>query len=177
MLIVFGGLPGTGKTTLARLLAKELQATYVRVDTLEQAMVRAFPAGTEIGAAGYTVAHAVTAENLSAGTTVVVDAVNALEFVRQIWRDLAAEAKTALFEVECICSDAAIHQQRVEEREADIPGHAQPTWQEVEAREYEPWSAPHQQIDMAFNTPAAALTLLLAQLQATHPQSEKIWQD
>ncbi|GGP18801.1 AAA family ATPase [Silvimonas iriomotensis] len=177
MLIVFGGLPGTGKTTLARLLAREIQAVYVRVDTLEQALVRAFPAGTEIGAAGYTVAHAVTAENLSTGMTVVVDAVNALAFIRQIWRDLAAEANSALFEVECICSDATIHQKRVEERAANIPGHAQPTWQEVQVREYEPWQAPHQQIDMAFNSPQAALALLLAQLKATHAPSEPIWQD
>ncbi|MBB5190110.1 putative kinase [Silvimonas terrae] len=167
MLIVFGGLPGTGKTTLARLLAQELGATYVRIDTLEQALVRAFPAGTQIGAAGYTVAHAIAAENLAIGITVVVDAVNALEFVRQIWRDLAAEAHSPIFEVECICTDPAVHRQRVETRTADISGHAQPTWQEVEAREYEPWLMPHQQIDTAINPPAAALALLLAQLRAT----------
>gem|GEM_PF-3461273 len=39
MLIVFGGLPGTGKTTLARELARLLSATYLRIDSIEQAII------------------------------------------------------------------------------------------------------------------------------------------
>jgi predicted kinase len=38
MLIVFGGLPGTGKTTLARAFAQRRRATYLRIDTIEQAL-------------------------------------------------------------------------------------------------------------------------------------------
>jgi len=33
MLIAFGGLPGTGKTTVARALARRLEAVHVRLDT------------------------------------------------------------------------------------------------------------------------------------------------
>lgn len=39
MLIAFCGLPGTGKTTLARSLAHCLQATYRRIDTIEEALL------------------------------------------------------------------------------------------------------------------------------------------
>ena len=38
MFIIFGGLPATGKPTLDRLLALQLSAVYLRIDTIEQAM-------------------------------------------------------------------------------------------------------------------------------------------
>ena len=38
MLIIFGGLPASGKTTIARDLARQLGATYLRIDTIEQAL-------------------------------------------------------------------------------------------------------------------------------------------
>jgi thymidylate kinase len=38
MLIIFGGLPGTGKTTIARELALQLDATYSCIDSMEQAL-------------------------------------------------------------------------------------------------------------------------------------------
>jgi predicted kinase len=37
MLIAFCGLPGAGKTTLARRLAQQRQATYLRIDAIEEA--------------------------------------------------------------------------------------------------------------------------------------------
>ena len=37
-LVVFSGLPGTGKTTVAKALAATLGAVYLRIDTIEQAM-------------------------------------------------------------------------------------------------------------------------------------------
>ena len=38
MLIIFGGLPGTGKTAIAQQLARELGAVYLRIDSMEQAI-------------------------------------------------------------------------------------------------------------------------------------------
>jgi hypothetical protein len=63
MLVIFGGLPGTGKSTLARRLAGELGAVWLRIDTIEYAIAD----GDEIaavGAAGYRVAYAVAEDNL-----------------------------------------------------------------------------------------------------------------
>lgn len=38
MLIIFGGLSGVGKTTIAKSLAKHLKAVYLRIDTVEQVL-------------------------------------------------------------------------------------------------------------------------------------------
>lgn len=55
MLIVFGGLPGTGKTTVAEALAQELNAVHLRVDTIEQALRSSAVLKTDVGPAGYVV--------------------------------------------------------------------------------------------------------------------------
>ncbi|MDB5403837.1 MAG: hypothetical protein JWQ55_5855, partial [Rhodopila sp.] len=64
MLIVFGGLPGTGKSTISRLLAQRLKATYVRIDTIEQALRECgtLPAG--VVTEGYAVGCRVAEDSL-----------------------------------------------------------------------------------------------------------------
>jgi len=39
MLTIFGGLPGTGKTTIARELARQTGAIHLRIDSIEQAIM------------------------------------------------------------------------------------------------------------------------------------------
>src|SRR5688572_4995923 len=72
MLIIFGGLPGSGKTTIARALAERLNAVHVRVDTIEQA-IRASGIADDAGPAGYIVAYGVAGDNLTLGRTVIAD--------------------------------------------------------------------------------------------------------
>ena len=142
-LIALAGLPGSGKTTLARELAARLGAVHVRVDVIETALsasgvIEAAGGWDAFPAAGYTVAYYLAADHLRSGTSVVADTVNPIAVTREAWRVVAREAGAVLLEVEVVCSDPAEHRRRVESREADIPGHAQPTWDEVVAREYEP---------------------------------------
>lgn len=76
MLIIFAGLPGSGKTTTARALAKQLGAVYVRVDTVEQNIRASDMLKSEVGPAGYMVGYGVAEDNLALGNIVVADCVN-----------------------------------------------------------------------------------------------------
>lgn len=149
MLIVFAGRPGTGKTTVARELAGAIAAVYIRIDTLEQAFIGSVDGGVDIGPAGYMAGYAVAKDNLSSGLTVIADAVNAFQLTRDAWRTLATEMGVGILEVELICSDTSLHRKRVEERQADIPGHKLPTWKRVIERQYDPWDLDHLVIDTA----------------------------
>lgn len=148
ILVVFGGLPGVGKTTLSRKVAARLGAVWLRVDAIEAAILRARP-GIPLDASGYGAAEAVAAANLGLGRNVVVDAVNPLEVARQPWRELAAGRGVPLRFVEVVCSDAEEHRRRVERRRPDIEGLAVPTWGQVLEREYEPWTDPRLTVDTA----------------------------
>ena len=146
ILIVFGGLPGTGKTTLSRELTRRLAATYIRVDAIEQTL-RA--AGHDVGPIGYVVANALAVENLRLGRVVVADSVNPVAASREGWRQTAMQASARIAEIEVICSDLALHRQRAEARKSDIAGLKLPTWQDIVGRHYEPWDRDHLVLDTA----------------------------
>jgi predicted kinase len=137
MLIILGGLPGSGKTTIAARLAYNLGALHLRIDTIEQAMISA---GQKVsGPEGYLVAYGIAADNLKQGITVIADSVNPIEYTRSRWRDTAQNCGVDLVEIEIACSAPHEHRRRVETRQADIKGHILPTWQQVTQRHYEPW--------------------------------------
>jgi len=83
MLIVFGGLPGVGKTAIARELARRIAAVYLRIDSIEQAIRASGVASQTMNDAGYRVAYAVAEDNLRTGRTVVADSVNPLTLTRR----------------------------------------------------------------------------------------------
>lgn len=155
MLIVFGGLPGTGKTTISRRVAAHRSATYLRIDEIEQALRNAGVLG--VGTAGYAVANALAEANLTGGRTVVVDCVNPVAESREAWRAIAARAGSPLVEVEVVCSDPREHRRRVEERLSDVPGLVPPAWEAVLDHEYEPWTEPRLVLDTARLTPDEAV--------------------
>jgi predicted kinase len=163
MLIAFSGLPGTGKTSIARELARRLRATYLRVDTVEQAL-RSCETLETVGAEGYEAIYRLAEDNLNVGLTVIADSVNPLEITREAWAEVARDANVRLINVEVICSDEAEHRRRVETRSSDIPDLVLPTWDKVKSREYHPWIQPRIVIDTAGRSVGACVDDLISKL-------------
>lgn len=143
MLIAMAGLPGVGKSSLARALGRELRAPVLAVDAVEAAITRAgaFPTRTfEVGLAAYAVVHEAATAVLDAGHSAIIDAANLVEPARAGWRALASERGVPLRWIEVVCSDPRRHRQRLEDRGTRYAGLTEPTWAEVQARETEPWA-------------------------------------
>jgi len=161
MLIVFSGLPGVGKTAIARELARAIGAMHLRIDSIEQALRRT---GYRVEGEGYDVAYAVAEDNLRLGRTVIADCVNPWPLTRDAWRSVAERAGVAVLDVEIICSDAAAHRHRVELREPDIAGHALPTWQDVVERDYHAWDRDRLVVDTAAFEVSASVRAIVGRL-------------
>jgi predicted kinase len=152
MLIIFGGLPGVGKTTIARELARRIAAVHVRIDSIEQAIRASGALGGPLNDVGYQVAYAIAADNLRIGRTVIADSVNPLKVTRDAWAEVAERAKVKAIEIEVRCSDLDEHRRRVGSRTPDIVGMRLPAWEDVLSREYCPWDRQHLILDTALRT-------------------------
>jgi predicted kinase len=152
MLIIFGGLPGVGKTAIAGELARLIGAVYLRIDSIEQAIRASGAVSQPLDDAGYRVAYAVAEDNLQIGRTVIADSVNPIHLTREAWVEVADRVQVRAIEIEVKCSDVNEHRHRVETRTTDIPGLKLPTWEEVVDREYHAWDREHLVIDTAGRT-------------------------
>ncbi|TMG67766.1 MAG: ATP-binding protein, partial [Chloroflexi bacterium] len=98
-LILVGGAPGSGKTTLALQLAARLRVAVVTKDDIKESLAEVLGAGDrarsrELGAAAFEVMRAVAIRTLSSGAPVILEA-NFHRDRSTTWlRDLARIADT-----------------------------------------------------------------------------------
>ncbi|MFH8796007.1 AAA family ATPase [Streptomyces sp. NPDC017941] len=157
VLVVVGGLPATGKSTAARTVSRELDAGYLRIDTIEQSLSRFSAYGADTAALrhavswglGYEVAYAMAEDLLAQGLCVFAECVNPMKVTRDAWAAVAKRTEADLFEVELVCSDPVEHRGRATSRTVDIADLELPTWQDIVDRDYEPWDRDHIVVDTA----------------------------
>ena len=144
-LYIFSGLPGSGKTTLAQLVAPRLHSAYLRIDTIEQGLRDLY--SVDVQGEGYRLAYRIAADNLRLGVSVIADSCNPIELTRREWEQVAQEAQARHINIEVVCSDTHEHRRRVGTRACTVPGMKLPTWNEVENREYHEWTVDRIVID------------------------------
>jgi predicted kinase len=150
ILYVFAGLPGTGKTTLSRRLARDMAAVHLRMDTIENAFSSA---GTPLkGPEAFLIAYDIAADNLRLGLNVIADAVNALPVTRLAWTHVATTCDAQLVRIEIVCSDKKEHQRRVESRLPEPGAPELISWHDVANRDYKPWDDRDYWLDTAGRT-------------------------
>jgi predicted kinase len=133
-LIVFAGLPGTGKTSLARAVARELAAVYLDKDTIKecilaQAAELKVEQGEKLaGPLSYELLVSLARDNLTLGLSVVLDSPAAYQLFRDKVKQLARAVRADLRLIECICTDEKLLRQHVEGRGPDAPAFRTRDW-------------------------------------------------
>jgi predicted kinase len=154
-LIIFSGLPGTGKSTFAEAVGKYFGIPVFAKDWLEASLLQSELKPTRenksLGYAGYELLTLLAERQLMLGQSVILDSVAATRSIRSEWGRLAKRYQAERRVIECICSDETIHQARLKVRKRRIPGWHELEWSEVERvkKYYVPWRQAHLTLDMA----------------------------
>ena len=139
-LILFAGMPGSGKTTLARMVARQLCLPIFSKDRAQR-VLRDHHLAAENTGDGYYLILDMADEQLSLGVSAILDATFPLDHFRTVASEIAARHKARLCALYCHCSDDEAWRQRMTRRVQYVPGWKPVGWDDVlRMREYyQPW--------------------------------------
>jgi predicted kinase len=153
-LIIFSGLPGTGKSTLAEAVGRAFRIPVFAKDWLEATLIRseliASNQNKPPGYAGYQLLTTLAERKFMLGQSAILDSVAGTKSIQDTWRQLAGQYGADCRVIECICSDESLHCSRLKERKRNIPGWHELEWSEVErvSQYYSAWEGEHLVLDM-----------------------------
>jgi predicted kinase len=137
VLYIFSGLPGVGKSTLAKELSKKAEAVYLRIDTIEQGLRDI--CGIKVEGEGYRLAYRIAEDNIKTGQSVVADCVNPWKLTREEWKETAVSHNAAYINIEIVCKEKEEHKRRAENRVPEVKNLQLPSWNKIQNLKYEQW--------------------------------------
>ena len=156
-LILFSGLPGTGKSTLAEAVGRHLSIPVFAKDWLEATLLQSEwiasnPSNPEksLGFVGYQLLTTLAERQLMLHQSVILDSVASTQSIREAWRRLSEQYHAHWRVIECLCSDESFHRSQLTKRKRNIPGWHELQWSDVEkVRAYfSPWDGERLVLDM-----------------------------
>lgn len=142
-LVVFGGVPGSGKSAVAERVGAALDVPVFALDWLLGALS---PFGMQhrldLLSIGAELLTTLAYRELFAGRSAIIDTTSEDAGSRARWESLATAVGATFMPVVCVCSDPALHRERVERRQRGIPGWADAgDWPNVTSRlaGFPPW--------------------------------------
>ncbi len=163
-LYIFSGLPASGKSTLAKLLAVKTGSTYVRIDTVEQGIREL--CNFKVEGEGYRLSYRIVRDNLALGINCISDSCNPIELTRHEWQQVAESVGARFVNIEVCCSDIREHEQRVNTRRSEVANLKLPSWQQVQNRHYEVWKTDVIKIDTSGQSIETSFEELVEKLSA-----------
>jgi predicted kinase len=153
-MILFSGLPGTGKSTLAEMIGRQLGIPVFAKDWLEASLLQSGLKATMddklLGFAGYELLTVLAERQFTLNQSVILDSVTSTQSIRTKWHQLAKQYGAEWRVIECVCSDEDLHRSRLESRQRGIPGWHELEWADIEKVKgyYPAWEEEHLVLDM-----------------------------
>ena len=117
MLVLTTGLPGTGKSRVARFVGKELHAPVIDKDVIKSALLeRGEEDWNRSGSLSYTIIRELANELLKQGFDVVVDSPGHYHRFQAAMVSIAEEQGSEIRVIQTVCSDEAERRERFAKR-------------------------------------------------------------
>ena len=147
MLIIVCGLPGTGKTFVAKAISEKLDAALLRTDVIRKDVAGKPAHSKEERDSIYKIMFLMAEKRLKIGANCVLDATFNKKDLRAQIREIAQKNNTGFVIVECVCSENIV-KERMDARTGDESDADFNVYLE-EKRSFEPIEGDHIIVDTA----------------------------
>jgi hypothetical protein len=145
MLIMVCGLPGTGKTSVSKIIARKINGIILRTDVIRKQIIKE-PEYTEREKRRvYENLLRETEDSIKEGENVILDATFYKKSLRKQIYDLARKANSELIIIECVCDERKVFE-RMKKRKGDESEADFEVYKKIK-RQWEPIEREHITID------------------------------